>query len=64
MRRSRFARAIESNEVREKASIGDALWFDVTSPDTADEDSLSEWRLTGVQYAPLILGITDRKSVV
>ena len=24
----------------------------------ADEDSLSEWRLTGVQHAPLILGIT------
>jgi diguanylate cyclase (GGDEF)-like protein len=58
MRRSRFARAIDSNEVRERASISDALWFDVTAPDTADEDSLSEWRLTGVQHAPLILGIT------
>jgi diguanylate cyclase (GGDEF)-like protein len=58
MRRSRFARAIDSNEVRERASISDALWFDVTPPDTADEDSLSEWRLTGVQHAPLILGIT------
>src|ERR1041384_3108405 len=58
MRRSRFAKAIEVNEVRERASIGDALWFDVTKPDTSDEESLCEWRLAGLQHAPLILGVT------
>jgi diguanylate cyclase (GGDEF)-like protein len=58
MRRSRFAKAIEVNEVRERASIGDALWFDVTKPDTSDEESLCEWRLAGLEHAPLILGVT------
>jgi diguanylate cyclase (GGDEF)-like protein len=58
MRRSRFAKAIEVNEVRERASIRDALWFDVTHPDTSDEESLSEWRLAGMEHAPLILGVT------
>jgi diguanylate cyclase (GGDEF)-like protein len=58
MRRSRFAKAIEVSEVRERASIRDALRFDVSSPDTSDEEALCEWRLTGVQHAPLILGIT------
>ena len=58
MRRSRFAKAVEVAEVRERASIGDALWFDVTPPDTSDEESLCEWRLSGMQHAPLILGVT------
>jgi diguanylate cyclase (GGDEF)-like protein len=58
MRRSRFAKAVEVAEVRERASIGDALWFDVTAPDTSDEESLCEWRLVGMQHAPLILGVT------
>jgi diguanylate cyclase (GGDEF)-like protein len=58
MRRSRFAKAIEVNEVSERASIGDALWFDVTKPDTSDEESLCEWRLAGLEHAPLILGVT------
>jgi len=58
MRRSRFAKAVEVAEVRERASIGDALWFDVTPPDTSDEESLCEWRLDGMQHAPLILGVT------
>ena len=58
MRRSRFAKAVEVAEVRERASIGDALWFDVTAPDSSDEESLCDWRLAGMQNAPLILGIT------
>src|SRR5690242_7766416 len=58
MRRSRFAKAVEVAEVRERASIGDALWFDVTPPDSSDEESLCEWRLAGMQHAPLILGVT------
>ena len=58
MRRSRFAKAIEVNEVRERASISDALWFDVTKPETSDEESLCEWRVAGLEHAPLILGVT------
>ena len=58
MRRSRFANRIEVNEVPEQASVSDALCFDITAPQTSDEESLSEWRLAGMQYAPLILGVT------
>jgi len=58
MRRSRFAKAIEVNEVRERASIRDALMFDVTSPDTSAEESLCEWRLSAMQNAPVVLGVT------
>jgi len=58
MRRSRFANTIEVNEVPERASIRDALCFDITTPDTSDEESLCEWRVAGVQHAPLILGVT------
>ena len=58
MRRSRFARAFEGNEPRERASIRDALNFDVVSHETSDEESLCEWRLTSMQHAPLVLGVT------
>jgi diguanylate cyclase (GGDEF)-like protein len=44
--------------MREAASLGDALWFDVTRPETSGEESLSEWRLAGLQHAPLLLGAT------
>ena len=58
MRRSRFAKAIEVTEVRERASIRDALLFDVTNPDSSAEESLCEWRLSAMQHAPVVLGIT------
>jgi diguanylate cyclase (GGDEF)-like protein len=58
MRRSRFAKPVESNEMRDSASIADALWFDVTRPETSAEDSLSDWRVSGLQHAPLLLGAT------
>ena len=58
MRRSRFAKPDETNDVRDSASIADACWFDVARPETSDEDSLSEWRVAGIQHAPLLLGAT------
>jgi diguanylate cyclase (GGDEF)-like protein len=58
MRRSRFAKATEVAELRERASIRDALRFDVTTPETSDEEALCEWRLSAMQHAPLILGVT------
>jgi diguanylate cyclase (GGDEF)-like protein len=58
MRRSRFAKAIEVGELQERASIEDALRFDVSAPETNDQEALCEWRLSGVEHAPVILGIT------
>src|SRR6476659_7299528 len=58
MRRSRFAKPVESNEMRDSASIADALWFDITRPETSAEDSLSEWRVSRLQNAPFLLGAT------
>ena len=58
MRRSRFANTVESKDVRERASIGDALLFDVTTPPSTDEEALGEWRLSALQHAPLMLGLT------
>jgi diguanylate cyclase (GGDEF)-like protein len=57
MRRSRFAGTIEtSSRAPERASIGDALWFDISAPDTSDEDSLAVWRVAAFEHAPLLLG--------
>ena len=58
MRRSRFAKAIETQEVRERASIADALTFDVKAPDTSSEDSLCDWRVSSLEHGPLLLGAT------
>jgi len=59
MRRTRFAGAVEiTGEVRERASIGEALWFDILSPDTPDEHSLAAWRVAPLDYSALMLGIT------
>src|SRR4051794_669576 len=58
MRRSRFAKPPEAVETREAVSIADAWWFDVSRPETSDEDSLSEWRITGLKHAPFLLGAT------
>ena len=46
MRRARFARAVDmAGAPPERASIREALWFDVQAPDSPDEESLSAWRL-------------------
>src|SRR3954464_6987176 len=58
MRRSRFTKPDEANEVRASASLADACWFDVSRPETSDEGALSEWRVAGLQHAPLLLGAT------
>jgi diguanylate cyclase (GGDEF)-like protein len=59
MRRTRFAKAVEGNgDWPERASIGEALWFDVASRVAADESSLSAWRLASLEHAGLLLGAT------
>ena len=59
MRRARFARAVERvGTPPERASVGEALWFDVRSPDTAGDDSLLASRVSGLDHAAIILFVT------
>ena len=55
MRRSRFSKVVEQPGRRERASIGESLWFDLRTPETADEDSLAYWRVTALDQAPMFL---------
>ena len=57
MRRSRFVRPIQPQEA-EKASIKEALWFDLRGAETVDDASLSHWRVTGLENFALLLGVT------
>ena len=47
MRRSRFVNPVQPRE-NEKASIREALWFDLRSPETSDDATLSDWRVAGL----------------
>ncbi|MBA3510870.1 EAL domain-containing protein [Sphingomonas sp.] len=59
MRRTRFAGAVEIlGEAKSRASIREALWFDILAPDTPDEHSLSAIRVAALDYSALMLGIT------
>src|SRR5688500_16239752 len=55
MRRSRFAKAIEPGGGREKASIREALWFDLSAPESPDEHSLALWRVAALDHAAVLL---------
>jgi diguanylate cyclase (GGDEF)-like protein len=57
--RTRFAKAFSpSLETSERASIREALWFDIESPETADDRSLSESRVASLDYTAILLGAT------
>jgi diguanylate cyclase (GGDEF)-like protein/PAS domain S-box-containing protein len=59
MRRSRFAKPAQSDEgTRARASVRDACWFDLRSPDSSDERSLADWRLAGLDLIAAMLGFT------
>src|SRR6476469_10406071 len=59
MRRSRFAISFETpDDIRARSSVGDALSFDLHSPDSSDELSLAEWRLAGLDLIAALLGFT------
>jgi diguanylate cyclase (GGDEF)-like protein len=59
MRRTRFAGAVENpGEAKSRASVREALWFDILAPDTPDEHSLSAIRVASLDYAALLLGAT------
>ena len=36
----------------------EALWFDLSSPETPDHHSLSAWRAAPLDYAAVMLGVT------
>ena len=57
MRRARFAGAVEASETGPgRASIREALWFDLRAADNPDEESLADWRVAGLDHVPLLLG--------
>ena len=59
MRRTRFAGAVETaGDTRARASVREALWFDILSPDTPDDHSLSATRVGPLEHSPLMLGVT------
>jgi len=58
MRRARFATKVESAEdERDRATVRDALWFDLRSHENADEQSLAEWRTAGLDHVAILLGV-------
>ena len=65
MRRMRFAKAVEkSSKASARASIREALWFDIMSPETPDDHSLSAWRATAVDLCAILLGVTHLISAI
>jgi hypothetical protein len=57
MRRARFA-VSDGEGLYERASVRDALTFDLSAPDTSDDDSLAAERIAMFELAPLLLGAT------
>jgi diguanylate cyclase (GGDEF)-like protein len=59
MPRSRFAQAVSpTSEKPERASVREALWFDVEAAETAGDESLSESRGAFFDHTTLLLGAT------
>jgi diguanylate cyclase (GGDEF)-like protein len=59
MRRSRFAKPIETSEAkRDCTSVRDAFWFDLQSADSGDVRSLAHWRVAGLDLMAVMLGAT------
>src|SRR5512139_3602499 len=57
MRRARFA-VSDGEAINERASVRDALTFDLRAPDSSDDDSLAAQRVAMFELAPLLLGAT------
>ncbi len=59
MRRTRFLRAVEeSGAAPARATVREALWFDLEVADTSDDVSLSDWRVATLDHAALLLAFT------
>ena len=57
MRRSRFVKPVHQ-QGHEKASISEALWFDLRAPETSDDASLADWRVAAIDHMAVLLGVT------
>ena len=57
MRRARFA-VSDGDSINDRASVKDALTFDLRAPDTIDDDSLAAQRIAMFELAPALLGAT------
>ena len=57
MRRARFA-VSDGEGLNERASVRDALTFDLRAPDTTDDDNLASQRVAMFELAPALLGAT------
>ena len=57
MRRARFA-VSDGDDINMRASVKDALTFDLRTPDTSDDDSLAAQRVAMFELAPALLGAT------
>ena len=57
MRRARFA-VSGSEGINDKASVGDALTFDLRTPETSDDENLVAQRVSMFDLAPAFLGAT------
>ncbi|HEY0629895.1 MAG TPA: EAL domain-containing protein [Sphingomicrobium sp.] len=57
MRRARFA-VSDGDGIDDRASVKDALTFDLRAPDTTDDDSLAAQRVAMFELAPALLGAT------
>ena len=65
MRRARFVRTGESGEAdRDRATVREALWFDLRAHENADEESLAEWRIAGLDQIAILLGVMHLLIVV
>ena len=65
MRRTRFAGAVDiAGELRPRASVRAALWFDILTPDAPDDDSLSAWRVAPLDHSALMLGVTHLLAAI
>jgi diguanylate cyclase (GGDEF)-like protein len=57
MRRARFA-VSDGDRINERASVKDALTFDLRAPETTDDDNLAAQRVAMFDLAPALLGAT------
>jgi len=57
--RTRFAKAASTSfQTSDRASVREALWFDIEAAETADDRSLSESRVASLDYTAILLGAT------
>ena len=59
MARTRFAKAVGQSPsgTPERASVHEALWFDIKVPESAGEASLSETRMAALDQSAILLGL-------